>query len=402
MRRRASGRPADQARDAGLFPRTGRGYAGLAATLLALAALPVLGSFGSDGANTASAATATGHYDAAAAQRRTAERMAAEHITDIPVEFEVVNRNRSGLACNTDGGTYTVRGHLTAPAALLSGEQAPAITFYQHGLAAGEWYWRLDVPGYHHAEEMARRGHASLTIDRLGYGRSDHPDGRLLCLGGDADMTHQIVQQLKKGSYRTEGNRPRAFGQVVLAGHDRGAQIAEIAAYSFSDVDGLALTGFSDSGLTDEDDARFFAALGSCMQGGLPSRPDRGAAGYVHFDVGTRDFVRGNIHDADPRALALATRLQNRHPCGVQVSQLEGVLVDTRRLGEIDVPVALVYGAQDRRVQGGREHRARFTGTDDTELLTVADAGHFLGVERGARQVQDFLASWLDEKGFDR
>ncbi|MBO1334262.1 alpha/beta hydrolase [Streptomyces sp. VRA16 Mangrove soil] len=376
-----------------------RGVLGVLGALLALAALPVLGALGRDGAATASAAAAP---DPAAARRATAARLAAEDIADIPVRFRVVNRNRSGLACNTDGRTYTIRGHLTAPARLLAGTSAPAVTFYQHGLAAGEWYWRIDVPGYHHSEELARRGHASLTIDRLGYGASDKPDGRALCLGGDADMTHQIVQQLRAGTYRAERAEPVRFDDVVLAGHDRGAQIAEIAAYSFRDVDGLVLTGWSDSGLTDEDDARFFAALTSCMQGGVPAGSGRGAGGYTHFDVGARDFVRGNAAAPDRRALAVAKDLQSRHPCGVQVSQLEGVLVDTRRLPEIEVPVALVYGAEDRRVRGGEAHRARFTGASGTDLLTVAGAGHFLGVEHGARQVQDFIASWLDEKGFDR
>ncbi|MEV7284497.1 alpha/beta hydrolase [Streptomyces sp. NPDC093252] len=377
----------------------------IARYVMALAALSVLPVLGLIAPGSGTAAPADGpDLDPKAAAARSAERMERAGIVDVPVSFEVVNRNRSGLACNTDGKTYTVRGHLTLPAALATASTAlPPVTVYQHGLQSGEWYWRVDVPGYHHAEEMARRGHASLTVDRLGHGASDRPDGRQLCLGGEADITQQIAGQLRDGTYATEGgDTVRRFGEVVLAGHDRGAQIAQIAAYSFpDDFDGLILSGWADSGLTDEDDARFFAALTSCMQGGVPSVDAADAPGYVHLDVGERDFVRGNFRrtGTDPRVLATAVGLQNRLPCGVLVSQLEGVLVDTRRVGEIEVPVALVEGERDVRVRGAAEHRERFTSAPDTALHTVPGAGHFLGLEPGARGTQDFLAGWLDAKG---
>ncbi|WP_225799012.1 alpha/beta hydrolase [Streptomyces sp. NK15101] len=377
-----------------------RAAAGLAVAVV-LGGPPVAGALGEDGGGTPE--TAAGRsYDAGQARARTAERMKAGGIVDLPVEFRVVNRNRSALACNTDGRTYTVRGHLTAPAGLLDrpGPGRPPVTVYQHGFEAAEWYWRVDVPGYHHSEEMARRGQISLTFDRVGYGASDRPDGRQLCLGGAADMTHQIVGLLRSGAYTVKGRAtaPR-FGKVALAGHDRGAQIAQIAAYSFHDVDGLVLTGWSDGGLTDEDDARFFAALTSCMQGGVPAVAPDDPVGYVHLDPGPREFAQGNFADTDPRVLDVALARQSRHSCGEQAAQLEGVLVDTRRLDRIRVPVALVLGAEDRRVGGGSAHRARFTGTADTALLTVRGSGHFLALERGARQIHDFLADWLEQKG---
>ena len=64
-------------------------------------------------------------------------------------------------------------------------------------------YWRLDVPGYHHTEEIARSGQASVTIDRLGYGDSDRPNGFGLCLGGEADITAQIIEHLRGGGPST-------------------------------------------------------------------------------------------------------------------------------------------------------------------------------------------------------
>ncbi|MFF0449976.1 hypothetical protein ACFYT4_26825 [Streptomyces sp. NPDC004609] len=65
-------------------------------------------------------------------------------ISDIPVSFTVRNVNRTKASCPDDGRTYTVRGHLTAPTRRLEGKGADkAVTLYQHGIAAGEWCWRL-------------------------------------------------------------------------------------------------------------------------------------------------------------------------------------------------------------------------------------------------------------------
>ncbi|MFF0449975.1 hypothetical protein ACFYT4_26820 [Streptomyces sp. NPDC004609] len=60
-----------------------------------------------------------------------------------------------------------------------------------------------EADGYLHAEELAARGHASLTIDRIGDDSSDTLDGLAACIGGQADITHLVVQQLRKGTYRS-------------------------------------------------------------------------------------------------------------------------------------------------------------------------------------------------------
>jgi pimeloyl-ACP methyl ester carboxylesterase len=311
-------------------------------------------------------------------------------ITDLPVSFTVRNINRTEAACPTDGRTYTVRGHLTAPTALLERGGAKAVTLYEHGIAAGEWYWRLPARGYHHTEELARRGHASLTIDRLGYDGSDKPDGYATCIGGQADIAHQIVQQLRRGTYHVRGTAPR-FAKVFLAGQSNGGQIVQIEAYSFRDVDGLVIMDWTDRGLTPQANARFFTSLQTCLRGGTH--------GYAYYDLGTREFRSGNFHDTDPAVEDLAAPLQNRHPCGDMVSQLGAVLVDVQRLRTITVPVLFLYGEDDARVQGGAQQRALFTGAGDTRLVTVGGAGHYMGMARNAHVVHDTLAAWLRAHG---
>ncbi|MFI5846097.1 alpha/beta hydrolase [Catenuloplanes sp. NPDC051500] len=325
------------------------------------------------------------------------QRFAAEKIVDVPVSFSVVNQNRSRSACNTDGRTYTVRGHLTAPQALLDGDKR-SIVLYQHGIAAGEWYWRVDLPGYHHAEELAKRGHASLTIDRLGYDSSDQPDGLAMCVGGQADITHQIVRQLRAGSYTVEGRAPVTFDRVALAGQSNGGQIVQIAAYSFNDVDALIIMDWTDLGLTPQANARFFASLQTCLRGGEPVR-EGGPAGYAYYDLGPDEFRTGNFNDTEEQVLTVAVPHQNRHPCGDMVSQLGSVMVDVRTLAEIKIPVLMMYGEKDARVSGGDAHRKLFAGTQ-AELVEIPGAGHYMGLARNARMVHDAQATWLDRHDF--
>ena len=71
----------------------------------------------------------------------------------------------------------------------------PGVTLYLHGLGLGEWLWNFQpVKSYNFVAGMARAGHVSVTIDRLGYGASDKPpDGKSVCIGSQADVAHQIV-----------------------------------------------------------------------------------------------------------------------------------------------------------------------------------------------------------------
>jgi pimeloyl-ACP methyl ester carboxylesterase len=336
------------------------------------------------------AAAETAAQDAEEAATATRARMDAADIVDLPVSFTVENVNRSLASCPVDGETYTIRGHLTAPRSVLEQPDGRAVTLYQHDIGSGEWFWRLDAEGFHVAEELAQRGQASLTVDRLGYGASDQPHGTATCLGGGADIAHQIVEQLRAGDYTAEGGDAAAFDSVFLAAQGNGAQLAQIAAYSFGDIDGLVLMDWTDLGLNPEINAPFFAALQPCLVGGA-----EGADGYAWYDQGEDAFREANFVDAEPEVVELAVPLQSRHPCGDMVSQLGGVMADVQHIPSIDVPVLFFFGEEDSRVGGPEDQRALFTGTDDTELVTVPGAGHYVVMSRQAPVLHDALADWL-------
>src|SRR4051812_25828047 len=173
-------------------------------------------------------------------------------VVELPVSFTVTNSNTSQAPCFSDGATYVVRGHITGPQSALSSGRGETITVYLYGYEGGEWNLHFKgVPGYDVATEMAKLGHVSLTIDELGYGASGIPrDGNLTCQGAEADVTHQIVQQLRSGHYSVGARRGIGFSKIVLAGHDVGGQVAQIEAYSYSDIDGLIVMTYADQGHT--------------------------------------------------------------------------------------------------------------------------------------------------------
>ncbi|MGP4020445.1 alpha/beta hydrolase [Saccharopolyspora sp. 5N708] len=330
-----------------------------------------------------------------------APTVAAQDIVDVPVSFQVRNINRSAVGCPTDGKTYTIRGHLTAPRQALAARDR-SITLYQHGIASGEWYWRLPVDGYNHVQEMAERGQASLTINRIGYDSSDKPDGILTCIGAQADMTHQIIQQLRSGRYAVESDqlRPPTFDRIAVAGHSNGGQVAQITAYSFQDVDAVIIMAWTDLGLTPQAFERFSAATQKCLPGGEPSEAPGDPSGYIYYDNGTEEFLPGNFNDAEQAVLDAAAPLQNRHPCQDMLSQLGGVMIDIKRIPEITVPVYFMYGENDARVVGGEEHRALFTGAESTEMLVVPGGGHYFDLDRNGPMAVEGLSTWLRNQNF--
>src|SRR4051812_29952971 len=97
---------------------------------------------------------------------------AARDVAATPVAFKVTNVNRSDVPCSADGASYVVRGSLVAP----RGPLPRSVTLYLHGLSYGEFFFRFAaVPGYDAAVELAREGHASVVVDRLGYRSSKGP-----------------------------------------------------------------------------------------------------------------------------------------------------------------------------------------------------------------------------------
>jgi pimeloyl-ACP methyl ester carboxylesterase len=323
-------------------------------------------------------------------------------IVDLPISFTVRNVNGAALACSSDGQTYRLHGHLVAPAATLAATK-PAITFYLHEFGFGEWFWRFPMPAYDYATQEARLGHASVVIDRLGYDSSPGPEGTQTCLGAQADMVHQAIGQLRAGSYQLDGSTPVRFGPVTLAGHSLGGLISEVEAYSFGDIDALALFAWADQGFSEDATADGLMQGGKCAQGGEPAEPG-GPGGYAYFASSPDDSRALLFHDAEPAVIDQALALRNRDPCGDVNSEIPGIALDNARVHEITVPVLLVFGEEDATMSdphsAAQQQQQAFTGSHDVTLKFVPDASHALTLERAAPTFRGIVSDWLAQRGF--
>lgn len=326
---------------------------------------------------------------------------AGADVVDLPVSFEVRNVNRSELSCRTNGAEVRLAGRIVGPEEVLAAPDRPTnVTLYLHEFSFGKWMWHFPDPEYDFVTKLAEKGHVSVIVDRLGYDESPRPPGQGICLGGDADMAHQMVSQLRSGSYELGGLQARSFDRVVLAGHSGGGMVAQVAAYSFGGIDGLMNfahvdQGFTPSGLT------FGVVQGAiCGLGGQPSEPGR-ARGYAYFAQLDAEWRYAFMHNADPRITAAATPLRNRDPCGDVFSFVNGHFVDYQHVPEITVPTLLLYPLNDTNYDqpsAGYAQRRLFRGSSDVTLEFFPGA-HAMPLQRSAPQLQDRVSAWLTARG---
>jgi pimeloyl-ACP methyl ester carboxylesterase len=328
----------------------------------------------------------------------------ASKVAKRAVTFEVRNVNRSVLPCPSDGASYAVRGTLVGPSDVIAPEASrkpDAVTLYLHGFSFGAFLWSFTaVPRYDYAAALARAGHVSVVIDRLGYGSSDHPPGTQTCLGADADVAHQVIEKLRSGDYVAEGGSPPRFEKAALAGHAAGALIAHLEAYSFNDAAALVTMAFTPQ-VRQASFEQFYAARVVCEAGGEPSGTGRAGA-YAYFGQAADDFRALAFHDADPAVVEIATSLRTRDPCGGTATIIDALVKDLRSLASVNVPVLLVCGREDAAFPSFAcpYLKRRYTGSRDVSLSFVAGAGHALPLERTAPAFRRKVASWLTAHGF--
>jgi hypothetical protein len=329
------------------------------------------------------------------------------NVVDLPVAFAVNNTNSSRSPCPSDGAHYTVRGHLTGPRSAILGPAPRAVTLYYQGMDSGEWNFRFRVvPGYDWAAELARLGHASVTIDQVGYGASGHPHGYDTCIGAQADIAHQIVGQLRAGTYSLDGARPVSFSKVVFAAHDVGGVAAEVEAYTYKDIDGLMLMTWQDQGYTPYILSTFAAASARCAAGGEPAY-EGGPRGYIYFPpVEDYKLIMANS-EPTVREGAVASRLRN--PCGLLPSLPPAITLNSASgrahvggLSEVEVPVILSLGERDPVFthEGFREQAGHFTGSRDVTSFLIDGSGHFTMLDRTAPRLRALTAEWLTSRRF--
>ncbi len=316
-------------------------------------------------------------------------------VAELNVAFEVTNTNTSVIPCASDSLSHVVRGHLVAPRSTLRTNPATTVTLYVHGFVVTETSWRFDaVPGYDHAAEMAKLGHVSITIERIGWD-DGRPNGFMTCIGSAADVIHQIVGQLRSGDYAAEPNEPVAFRRVVLAGFETGGAVAQLEAYSYKDVDGLVVIGYHNQGITDGATQEFVSGASRCGKGGEDAESDTPGGGYI---PATEAYIRdADFFDADAAVKAAVLKQTEKNPCGEFLSLLAEFKTGPSSLGQITVPVLLIQSDHDSVADpaGAEAQKDHYENSADVTFRMLKNTGHFPTLERTAPMFRELLSDWL-------
>jgi len=160
----------------------------------------------------------------------------------------VADRSPSGAQCHdylfpvtmtaSESTTYRVFGRLCA----AGSPDGRTIQVLLHGGTYNHhyWDWPLEPDRYSYVEVATRAGFATLALDRLGYGHSDHPPSWTIDYDSNAWVVHQVVRYLRAGAVG-----PR-FDRVILVGHSVGGFTTFTAAGRYpDDADGIIVSGAS-------------------------------------------------------------------------------------------------------------------------------------------------------------
>jgi pimeloyl-ACP methyl ester carboxylesterase len=321
---------------------------------------------------------------------------ATASVQQLPVSFTVTNANHSVAPCYANGKSYTVRGTLFVP----PGGIPHGVTLYAHGLGFGAYFWDFTaVPGYDYAAYQAQHGHASVIIDRLGYGASSTPGGTASCIGSQATILHEVIQDLRHGSYSLSSGSAPSFTRVGLVGHSVGGELVQVEAESFHDVNALGVMDFTDGTYSVLALDAFGVDSAQCLLGGSPQRPG-GATGYGDFGATIADYNQIMFSSsADPAVVAAADAMRTKDPCGDVLSILDGVPFDLLDLGSIKVPVAYVWGGDDALflspLPWARIQEGLYSGSPKVTNIELAGSGHAVTLGAQAPQLMSSMDSWL-------
>jgi hypothetical protein len=141
--------------------------------------------------------------------------------------------------------TYNIWVELCVPAQQAQ-IQNQSIQILTHGAVLDHTYWDF-TSGYSYVDAAAQAGQVTLNYDRLGIGKSDHPDPLLEDQGNVAlEVLHGLVSIVRSNVLGC------AFKKVIAVGHSFGSQttVATISKYP-GDFDAAIITGLTKEAGTD-------------------------------------------------------------------------------------------------------------------------------------------------------
>lgn len=253
------------------------------------------------------------------------------------------------------------------------GEGQPVV--FVHGTPSWSYEWRHVVPAVEGA------GHRVVVYDLLGFGDSERPLDRDTSVAAQTDLLIGLLDELglERPSLITH-DIGGAIGQRIAVLHpERARRVMLIDAVSYDSWPSQTWREIirtrldSDTAMSAQDFEEMLTRQLRMTVAGTMSDDDLRAYLAPHRTaLGRASFFEHQVRHYDSR----------------YTEEL------TRRLGDIDIPVRILWGQEDRWQPTSYAERLA-ADIPGAELVVVPHAGHFLmedEPERVAREVLDFLA----------
>ncbi|TCK20684.1 alpha/beta hydrolase [Pseudonocardia endophytica] len=295
----------------------------------------------------------------------------------------------------------------------------PAVLVLVHGITYGTYYWDFPLqPGtYSAVNALNDHGYATLNIDRVGHGRSDHPLSALTTTAAQAETIHQLIGKLKDGAIGGI-----SFDHVTTVGHSYGSVIAWFESALYNDTDAVIATGYTDR-------VGAINALPLILTGGpaaldpvTSSEPWAADPGYLQVRQGSRNIpALYHEENADPAVIAKDNELANTVTAPELATFPEPEYDGMHK--NITIPTFTVNGEFDTLVCGANQQEcstdasqtaspeeleAASTRLRDWEApahnsascfraAAIPDAGHDINLHRNAQQAFAQIAYFADQ-----
>lgn len=295
-----------------------------------------------------------------------------------------------------DESTHTIYAQLTLPA----GAEPRSLQILLPGAMYSGIYWDSDFSSgqYSYVDYMVRRGHATLNVDRLGIGRSDHPHSTKLTLESNVVVLHDIVSFARSGGLGFVPER------VVTVGHSYGTLVASREAADFNDVDAVILTAALHS--TSAEGAE---AMGQKIATYVASQEPQFSGlddGYVTSMPGTRMSMLYREDNVDPGLVELDEETKET----VSLSEMAGLpqWQADGTTGRLTVPSLIALGDTDivwcgpdsvdcssaESVLAAERHH--YPEDMQPDVFVLQQSGHDINFQHNFEDWYAMAASWLD------
>jgi hypothetical protein len=228
-------------------------------------------------------------------------------------------------------------------------------------------------------------------------------------------MTHQMVTQIRAGSYTDCAGKPagRGAARIVLSGFSSGAAIVEGYATRHHDVDGIIPMSWSNQPHLSAAFQTLIGALAAQLAAGRDYVEFflDGADGHSEFCETFLFYAPGMSDDALEQLCGLDYYAETAFPTpsgeAAAVPALQATMM--RTIGNVGpTPALLVFSDRDAAFPGPDDHGSdpdvvtpeiamwRHGCNCDVSVYVQPDAGHVGLFHRSSRRLTDRILDWLD------